>query len=344
MGTQIAALFDIDGTIFRDSLAVEHFNHLVKYDVIPKEAKLLTSSVQHAWENREEDYETYLSSVMNVYAQQLKGLTIEDVSFVTNKVIETHGKKLYNYTKQRIAWHKDQGHKIIFISGSPDFIVSKMAESLGADLWFGTTYLTSHGTYTGEVLPMWDAESKQRMIEQLVKQYDLDLSSSYAYGDTTGDLTMLKSVGHPVAINPNARLLQELTNAKWPCTIVIERKDVIWSFKNTEIGATVTVNQNVKDNPYEELAQKCLDKYPGRSIRVCLNPYYIMPDGAICEVGCYQDVKTLANDLMKVVEHIHLKETLTESWLDVFPETYTEEELEEQKKLDEKWRESIMQD
>jgi len=48
MGTQIAALFDIDGTIFRDSLAVEHFNHLVKYDVIPKEAKLLmqTSDLQ----------------------------------------------------------------------------------------------------------------------------------------------------------------------------------------------------------------------------------------------------------------------------------------------------------
>lgn len=268
MGTQIAALFDIDGTIFRDSLAVEHFNHLVKYDVIPKEAKLLTSSVQHAWENREEDYEKYLSSVMNVYAQQLKGLTIEDVSFVTNKVIETHGKKLYNYTKQRIAWHKEQGHKIIFISGSPDFIVSKMAESLGADLWFGATYLTAHGTYTGEVLPMWDAESKQRMIEQLVKQYDLDLSRSYAYGDTTGDLTMLKSVGHPVAINPNSRLLQELTNAEWPCTIVIERKDVIWSFKSTEIGTTVSVNHSTKNNTYQALAQKCLDKYPGRPVRI----------------------------------------------------------------------------
>ncbi len=37
MGTTVA-LFDIDGTIFRDSLAVEHFKYLVKHDVIPKEA------------------------------------------------------------------------------------------------------------------------------------------------------------------------------------------------------------------------------------------------------------------------------------------------------------------
>lgn len=69
-----------------------------------------------------------------------------------------------------------------------------------------------------------------------------------------------------------------------------------------------------------------------------------MPDGAICEVGCYQDVKALADDLMKLVEHIHMKEPLTEDWLDVFPETYTQAELDEQKKLDEKWRESILQD
>lgn len=69
-----------------------------------------------------------------------------------------------------------------------------------------------------------------------------------------------------------------------------------------------------------------------------------MPEGAICEVGCYHDVKALADDLMKLVEHIHMKEPLTEDWLDVFPETYTQAELDEQKKLDEKWRESILQD
>lgn len=75
-----------------------------------------------------------------------------------------------------------------------------------------------------------------------------------------------------------------------------------------------------------------------------MNPNYILYKGAICEVGCYHDVDTLASDLVKLVDHLHMKKTFTEEWLDVFPETYTEEELEEQRKLDEKWRESIMQD
>ncbi|ALP02292.1 hypothetical protein PCZ31_0337 [Clostridioides difficile] len=30
----IAAFFDIDGTLYRDSLMVEHFKKLIKYDII----------------------------------------------------------------------------------------------------------------------------------------------------------------------------------------------------------------------------------------------------------------------------------------------------------------------
>ena len=30
----IAAFFDIDGTLYRDSLLIEHFKKLIKYDVV----------------------------------------------------------------------------------------------------------------------------------------------------------------------------------------------------------------------------------------------------------------------------------------------------------------------
>ena len=56
-------------------------------------------------------------------------------------MIEKESKKLYRFTRDRIKWHKEQGHKIIFISGSPDFLVEKMAEKLGADLWFASPIL-----------------------------------------------------------------------------------------------------------------------------------------------------------------------------------------------------------
>ena len=37
---KIAAFFDIDGTLYRDSLMVEHFKKLIKYDIIDQKAWL----------------------------------------------------------------------------------------------------------------------------------------------------------------------------------------------------------------------------------------------------------------------------------------------------------------
>ncbi|MDU1739704.1 MAG: HAD-IB family phosphatase [Streptococcus mitis] len=119
---------------------------------------------------------------------------------------------------------------MIFISGSPDFLVEKMAEKLGADLWFASQYLNDCDKYSGEVIPMWDSVSKL----QVLKQLSINFEESYAYGDTTGDFTMLQSVGYPTAINPNKKLLDMIRKEKLDCNIIIERKDVI--YKLDELG------------------------------------------------------------------------------------------------------------
>ena len=64
--------------------------------------------------------------------------------------------------------------------------------------------------------------------------YEIDLTKSYAYGDTTGDLTMFKNVGKAIAINPAKKLLQKIKRdkeLKEKVMIVVERKDVIYKLK-----------------------------------------------------------------------------------------------------------------
>ena len=77
---------------------------------------------------------------------------------------------------------------------------------------------------------MWDSVSKL----QVLKQLSINFEESYAYGDTTGDFTMLQSVGYPTAINPNKKLLDMIRKEKLDCNIIIERKDVI--YKLDELG------------------------------------------------------------------------------------------------------------
>ncbi len=230
---QIAAFLDIDGTLYRNSLMIEHFKKMVKYEVI--DPSLWHTSVKDAfteWRKRVGEYEDYMYELVDIYYEALKGKRAADLEFISNQVINLHGDIVYKYTRDQILWHKAQGHKVFFISGSPDFLVSKMAKKYDIDGYRGTGYLTdSEGRYTGEVEPMWDSVSKNKAIDRFSKAFDIDLSQSYAYGDTTGDFSMLERVGHPVAINPAKELLMNIKNSpslSKTATIVIERKDVIY--------------------------------------------------------------------------------------------------------------------
>lgn len=237
----IAVFFDIDGTLFRNSLMIEHFKRLIKYEVI--DPGIWHNKVKKAymeWESRFGDFEQYLEIIAGVYLEELKGINKSYMEFIARQVIDVNGDMVYKYSRDQIHWHKEQGHKVFFISGSPDFLVSKMAEKYGVTEYKGTIYeVDEDNKFTGEIVKMWDSESKQRVLNQLISKYDVDLEKSYSYGDTTGDLSMLRMVGNPVAINPNKPLFMSIKNDKTlsnKISIIVERKDIIYKLDpNIEI-------------------------------------------------------------------------------------------------------------
>ncbi len=233
----IGAFFDIDGTLYRDSLLVEHFKKLIRYEVIdPKVWHSQAKQTFYDWDKRQGNYDDYLMEVVAVYINALKGIKKPEVEFVSNQVIRLKGERVYRYTRQRINWHIGQGHKVIFISGSPDFLVSKMAKKYGAIDFYGSVYHVDHeNKFNGEITGMWDSTSKKKAIDHFVRKYNLDLRKSFAYGDTTGDLGMFEKVGYPIAINPAKELVYSiLENIKLAekTEIIVERKDVIYKLKS----------------------------------------------------------------------------------------------------------------
>jgi HAD superfamily hydrolase (TIGR01490 family) len=229
----IAAFFDIDGTFYRDSLLIEHFKRLIKYEIIsPSVWHDKVKRTFQNWDKRQGNYDEYLLDVSLLYKEHLTGISKEEIEFIAKQVIRTKADRVYRYTRQQIQWHLENGHKVIFISGSPDFLVSKMAEKYQATDFSGSVYeIDDKEFFSGNILPMWDSVSKQKTIKEMVEKHDIDLSQSYAYGDTNGDFTMLQNVGNPVAINPAKELLNAIysdAELKEKTKIVIERKDVIY--------------------------------------------------------------------------------------------------------------------
>lgn len=237
----VVAFFDIDGTIFRNSLMIEHFRKLIKYEVIdPAIWYTRVKKVYHDWESRYGDFEQYLEILAGVYIEELKGVNKSYIEFIASQVINVNGDMVYKYSRDQIEWHQKQGHKVFFISGSPDFLVSKMAEKYGVTEYKGTEYkVDEDNKFTGEIVRMWDSDSKQKVLDELILKYNVDLENSFAYGDTTGDLSMLRMVGNPVAINPNKPLflaIREDKELSKKLSIIVERKNVIYKLNSdTEI-------------------------------------------------------------------------------------------------------------
>lgn len=229
-----AAFFDIDGTLYREGLITEIFKKLVKYEIIPPEKWYNDVRIEYEkYDKRQGNYDNYLLKMADIYIEAVKGLHKYQVEFIARNVVKQKGERVYTYTRERIKWHKEQGHKIICISGSPEELVHEMAVKYGFDDYRGTVYLKNDKEiYTGEVIPMWDSDSKSKAMDEIVQKYNIELASSYAYGDTSGDFLMLAKVGFPVCMNPTKELLEKVmskNDIKDKVRIVVERKDVIYN-------------------------------------------------------------------------------------------------------------------
>lgn len=236
----IAAFFDIDGTLYREGLIAEVFKKLVKYDIIGEERWHNDVKLEYQkWDKRQGNYDNYLLKMAEIYVEAVKGLHKSQIEFIARKVVEQKGDRVYTYTRDRIKWHKSQGHKVITISGSPYELVNEMAKKHGFEDYKGAVYtLTKDNIYTGRVIPMWDSVSKKLAIKEFEDKYNIDLKKSYAYGDTAGDYSMFELVGNPVCVNPTRELIKKVTGSEEirnKIKIVVERKDVVYKLTPEDI-------------------------------------------------------------------------------------------------------------
>lgn len=231
--SKIAAFFDIDGTIYREGLISEMFKKMIKYELIDNSKWY--NDVEPAfikWDKRVGDYDDYLQKMVDIYTETIQNTNSFHIAYIARKVIEQKGDRVYTFSREKIKWHKAQGHMVIAISGSPIELVHEMSKKYDMDDYRGTVYqVGKDGTYNGDIVPMWDAESKRRAVMEMAEKYSIDLSASYAYGDTNGDFSMLKLVGNPFAMNPTRELLTRIQKdgpLSRKISIIVERKDVTY--------------------------------------------------------------------------------------------------------------------
>lgn len=117
-----------------------------------------------------------------------------------------------------IESHRAQGRKVILATTTPHDFIATFARRAGFDDVVATRFVVgSDGSYTGKLDGpfVWSA-GKLGAIEAWAALHDVSLSESYAYSDSIYDAPLLGAVGHPVAVNPDARLMVMAAARRWP--------------------------------------------------------------------------------------------------------------------------------
>jgi HAD superfamily hydrolase (TIGR01490 family) len=112
--------------------------------------------------------------------------------------------------------HRSRDEPAYVLSASLHEIVEYIALDLGFDGAIGSTCEIVDGVYTGKSLRPCYGAYKADALHELAAREGLDLDRSTAYSDSHTDLAFLEAVGHPVAVNPDARLREIAEERGWP--------------------------------------------------------------------------------------------------------------------------------
>jgi phosphoserine phosphatase len=93
------------------------------------------------------------------------------------------------------------------VTAASQELADLLAHVLVLDGAIGTRSEVKNGIYTGGPEgPFVYGDGKAVAIGQMAESEGLDLAESWAYSDSASDLPMLRTVGHPVVVNPDANL------------------------------------------------------------------------------------------------------------------------------------------
>jgi HAD superfamily hydrolase (TIGR01490 family) len=210
-----AAFFDLDRTLMAGSSAF-HFGR-ASY-----RAGLLTRRqlARDAWANirfrLRGSTDAGTDAVKDRIAQAIAGRRVVDLERLAPSVLAGVLPRVYPQMLGVAYRHQDEGRRVYICTAASQEIAEMLAHVLAFDGGVGTVSEIMDGRYTGKLAgPFTYREGKAQAVRELAEREGIGLVESYAYSDSESDLPFLRTVGHPVAVNPDKALARIATEEDW---------------------------------------------------------------------------------------------------------------------------------
>jgi HAD superfamily hydrolase (TIGR01490 family) len=210
-----AAFFDLDRTLMAGSSGLY-------WARAARGAGLLTRRriARYGWENVKfrlrGSTDQATDRVRREVGEMISGQRVVDLQRLAPKVLAGVLPRLYPQMLGVAYEHQDAGRRVYIVTAASDEMAALLAHVLGFDGGIGSRSEVVDGVYTGRAGgPFTYREGKADAMRALAAAEGIDLEASWAYSDSESDLPMLRAVGHPVAVNPDAVLARVAREEGW---------------------------------------------------------------------------------------------------------------------------------
>lgn len=187
------ALSDVDGTIIRGSLVLDHACSIHEQGIVD------LGDLPEIWK-ADQKCEEKIIALAEAYRGALIGMRQSELG--VSKYLDTlfsNEEKFYS-TLEKLKELKAQGAEIHLISGSPSFLVGPFARRLGMRHAGSLYSRTRPGLFTGKIRLMAIGSAKRDYVSSLnVDRYD----EVHAFGDTSSDAPLFDVAHHSTLVDPS---------------------------------------------------------------------------------------------------------------------------------------------
>ena len=213
--TRGAAFFDLDKTLMEGSSALHFARASYKAGQLSKR-----QMARDAWANirfrlKGSTDEATEALRKRVY-EAIAGHRVVDLARLTPEMLKGILPRVYPQMLD-VAWrHQDAGRPAYIVTAASQEMADLLATVLVFDGGIGARSEVRDGVYTGRPEgPFTYRDGKAEAIREVAAREGIDLGESWAYSDSESDLPMLRVVGHPVAVNPDAELARVAREEGW---------------------------------------------------------------------------------------------------------------------------------
>lgn len=196
-------LTDLDGSLVKGSLVLEHCGHLEGLGIID------TKGAFENW-NKDRKNEKLITECAISYQSCLQGLEVKKLD------IENFISK---YLANEKNWYDTilelEGRESYIISGSADFLVQELVKQINKVeqyeqvKGFGSIYEEVNGVLTGKIKKaMFHAEAKKQQIKEIIGERKTDI---IGIGDTFSDKSIFEVANYNILVEPTKETLEQIT-------------------------------------------------------------------------------------------------------------------------------------